>query len=76
MAKRGHPKPIGIARELERFVRHHCVCGHLRGDAEALTPRGYRLWIACSCGARFDRWVTLEASAADLLWSTLIADKN
>ena len=31
------------------------ACEELRGDADPLTPDGYRLWARCSCGACFDR---------------------
>jgi hypothetical protein len=52
------------------------ACEELRGDADPLTPDGYRLWARCSCGACFDRWVTPEDAEADLLRSALLAFEN
>jgi len=50
----------GVYAELRGFALAHRDCGELRGDADPLTPAGYRLWASCSCGARFERWVTPE----------------
>jgi hypothetical protein len=47
---------MGVCSDLCGFVLAHRGCGELRGDAEPLTPAGYRLWVAYSCGARFERW--------------------
>jgi hypothetical protein len=33
----------GVYSELRGFALAHRVCGELRGDAEPLTPEGYRL---------------------------------
>ncbi len=41
---------MGVYAELRGFVVQHRPCGVLRGDAEALTETGYRLWIACHAG--------------------------
>jgi len=54
----------------------HRGCGELRGDADPLTPEGYRLWARCACGARLERLVTPEDAEADLLRSTLLAFEN
>ncbi len=43
---------------LRAFVLEHRGCGELRGDADPLTPEGYRLWTRCACGALLERWVT------------------
>jgi hypothetical protein len=32
--------------------------------------------MACPCGVRIDRWVTVEAAEDDLLRSRLLADDN
>jgi hypothetical protein len=58
------------------FVEVHRGCGDLWGDADPLTPDGYRFWLACSCGAELDRWVTEEMAVKDLLWSRLSALPN
>jgi hypothetical protein len=63
----------GVYSTLRGFALAHRSCGELRGDADPLTPDGYRLWVACSCGARFERWVTEDDAEADLLRSTLLA---
>jgi hypothetical protein len=47
--------PPGAFQELEKFVRAHCECGSLIGDAGPPGADGYLLWIKCSCGIRFER---------------------
>ena len=66
----------GVYSELRGFGVAHRERIELRGDADPLTPDGYRLWVACSCGARFDRWVTEDDTEADLLRSALLAFEN
>ena len=39
----------------------------MTGDATEPTPNGYRLTVACACGAVFERWVTPQEADADLL---------
>jgi hypothetical protein len=63
----------GVYAELRGFVLAHRTCGQLRGDAEAPTSAGYRVWVTCSCGARLERWVTPADAEADLLRSALLA---
>ena len=63
----------GIFEVLEHFVTAHRQCGHLEGDAGAVTALGYYLRVSCSCGAFFERWVTPEAAEYDLLRSRLPA---
>jgi hypothetical protein len=67
---------MGVYRELRGFVLHHRRCGVLRGDAEPPTATGYRLWIACPCGARFERWITAEDDEADRLRAELSVFEN
>jgi hypothetical protein len=57
--------------ELERFVSAHRGCGALSADVDELTETGYGLQVACSCGAVFERWITLERAECDLLYSRL-----
>lgn len=66
----------GIAHELEEFVSRHRGCGALKGNADAATLEAYRLWVGCSCGARFERRVTPEVAQADLVFSSLTALAN
>ncbi len=66
----------GVYAELRGFVMAHRSCGVLRGNAEPAIEAGYRLWVACPCGARFERWVTPEDAEADLLRSALLAFEN
>lgn len=62
--------------DLERFVASHHACGLIVGDAEVSWPDGYRLWLRCSCGVVFERWVTPEAAEYDLLRSRLLTSQN
>jgi hypothetical protein len=66
----------GVYSELSDFALTHRECGELRGDADPLTPDGYRLWARFSCGARLERWVTPADAEADLLRSALPAFEN
>ena len=61
----------GVFGDLEQFVSAHRACGTLTGGADAPTPDGYLLWVSCSCGEVFERWVTPEAAERDLIWSSL-----
>ena len=63
----------GAYSEIRGFALAHRSCGELSGNADELTPAGYRLWARCSCGARLDRWVTPADAEADLLRSALLA---
>ena len=63
----------GTFRDLEEFVLAHRACDTLTGGADNRTADGYLLWVACSCGEVFERWVTPEAAEHDLLWSRLFA---
>jgi hypothetical protein len=66
----------GVYAALRVFALEHRGCGALRGDADPLTPEGYRLWARCSCGARLERWVTERDAEADLLRPALLAFEN
>lgn len=68
-----HP---GVFRDLEEFVALHRGCATLTGGAGAPTLDGYRLWVSCSCGERFERWVTPDAAEYDLVRSRLPAFPN
>ena len=67
---------MGIFSDVEEFVKAHPSCGELTWVANQPTPEGYRLRIACPCGAVLDRWVTPEAAEDDLLHSRLAAFLN
>ena len=62
---------MGLYTELRGFVLSHRECGVLRGNREEETPAGYSLWIACPCGARFERWLASDDAEADLLRAVL-----
>jgi len=62
---------MGVYAELRGFVLTHRACGVLRGNREQETPGGYWLWIACPCGARFERWITSGDAEADQLHAAL-----
>jgi hypothetical protein len=55
-----------VTADLEDFVQAHRSHGHLAGDTGNLTPNGYRLTVACTCGLTFHRWVTAREAADDL----------
>jgi hypothetical protein len=57
---------MSLTAEVQAFVTDHRPHGTLTGDADDLTPNGYRLWIACPCGVMLERWITPEAAAEDL----------
>jgi hypothetical protein len=40
----------GVYSALRALVLEHRGCGELRGDADPLTPEGYRLWTRCRGG--------------------------
>jgi hypothetical protein len=61
---------------LERFVTAHRPCGGLASDVGELTDAGYVVYLACACGAAFERWVTLDAADRDVLRSRLPAFPN
>jgi len=67
---------MSLVDDLDRFVGAHRPCRMLTGDATAPVPDGYLLWISCSCGALFERWVTPEAAAHDLVGSRLSTSLN
>ncbi len=58
------------------FAPEHRGCGKLRYEAHPITPEGYAVWVACSCGARLDQWVSPADTEADLLRSGLLAFEN
>jgi hypothetical protein len=58
---------MSLTAELADFVIGHRPHGPLTAATGALTPNGYRLSIACMCGLTFERWITPEEAARDLL---------
>ena len=67
---------MSLVDDLESFVAAHRLCGTLTGDATEPVADGYLLWITCSCGKAFERWVTPEAAEYDLLRTRLLASQN
>ena len=55
-----------LLADLEDFVTQHRPHGTLTATTGELTPNGYRLEVACPCGATFERWITLREAAEDL----------
>ena len=53
--------------DLEEFIHDHRPHGTLIGDATEPAWNGYLLTVACPCGVVFERWVTSEGAALDLL---------
>jgi hypothetical protein len=67
---------MSVFHKLEAFYLAHRAYGDLACNAGKLTSTGYAMWIACACGARVERWVTVEAAEDDLLRSRLLAGEN
>ena len=61
---------------LEEFFRKHRQHGILTGDATEPAWNGYLLTIACPCGVVFERWVTPQDAAVDLLLADLRAGRS
>lgn len=64
---------MGVYAELRGFVLAHRSCGVLRGNRDGQTASGYRLWIICPCGARFERLITSDDGEAERLEAALAA---
>jgi hypothetical protein len=62
-----------ISNELDEFEAGHRPHGRFMADTGALTPNGSRLKVACPCGVTFERWITVEEAAQDLV---LLARRN
>ena len=62
--------------DLEEFVRDHRPHVTLTGDATEPARNGYLLTVACPCGVVFERWVTPQDAAVDLLLADLRAGRN
>ena len=67
---------MGIYPEVQRFLEAHRECGEATKEAGRPTVDGYRIHVACPCGAVLDRWVTPEAARHDLVHSSLLAGRN
>jgi hypothetical protein len=48
----------------------------MTSDVGDLMDTGYRVHLLCSCGAAFERWITLDAADRDLLGSSFLAFPN
>jgi hypothetical protein len=59
----------GLYVDLRDFVTRHQLCGGPIGEVDTLVDRGHHVWGRCSCGARFERWVAVDPSDAELLRS-------
>jgi hypothetical protein len=53
---------VTVSHDLRAFATAHQRHGEVTANATEPTPAGYRLWARCSCGERYERWVT-EAKA-------------
>ena len=67
---------MDVVEELAEFVARHRAHGALMGDATEPVSNGYLLTVACPCGVAFERWVTPEDAAVDVLLSELRATRN
>ena len=64
---------MNLSADLEEFVTDHRAHGRLTGDAPQPAWNGYLLTVACPCGLTFERWVTPQDAAVDLLRADLRA---
>ena len=67
---------MNLAADLDEFFALHRAHGGLTPTAGELTPNGYRLELACSCGVTFERWVTAQDAVDDFLRAQLVAERN
>ena len=65
-----------LLADLEEFVCDHRQHGSLTGDATEPAWNGYLLTVACLCGVVFERWVTPQDAAVDLLLADLRAGRS
>ncbi len=65
-----------LLTDLEEFVRDHRLHGPLTGDATEPVLNGYLLTVACPCGVVFERWVTPQDAAVDLVLADLRAGRS
>jgi len=65
-----------LQTDLEEFISDHCLHGTLTADATAPARNGYLLTVACPCGVVFERWVSPQDAAMDLLPADLRAGRN
>ena len=65
-----------LIADLEEFVSDHRPHGTLTGDATDPAWNGYLLTVACPCGVVFQRWVTPQDAAVDLVLADLRAGRN
>jgi hypothetical protein len=68
---------MGIFPEVQRFLAaHEECCGEVTKEAGRPSVDGYRIHVACPCGAVLDRWVTPADARHDLVHSSLLAGRN
>jgi hypothetical protein len=65
---------MNLADQLDYFLGVHRAHGSLTPTVGEQTANGYRLTIACPCGARFERWVTPQDALEDRLRARLRAE--
>ena len=67
---------MNLAADLDEFFALHRPHGGMTPTVGELTPNGYRLELACSCGVTFERWVATRDAVDDLLRERLRAERN
>ena len=50
----------GLYACIDRFISEHRAHGAVGWRVTEPTAYGYRVWLACPCGARLDRWLTAD----------------
>jgi len=67
---------MSLLTDLEEFISDHRPHGSMTADATEPAWKGYLLTMTCPCGVVFERWVTPQDAAVDLLLVDLRAGRN
>ena len=51
---------MDLAADLDQFLARHRAHGRMKTSLGGATPDGYQLAVACRCGVKFERRVTME----------------
>jgi hypothetical protein len=58
---------VTLLADVANFLHNHRTHGFMAADATDPAWNGYLLTVACSCGVVFQRWITPEEAAADIV---------
>ena len=60
----------GLYADLQEFVHVHGTCGEMRATS-CWASIGVHLGVFCSCGGRFDGWLSVMAATALHLYTAI-----